>query len=283
MRTPKEPPKLIRALDRGLTVLEHLSRKGPSTLADLRASTGLSNATLLRIIATMQARNWVRRALVEGRYALTNRASALLGAGRMAHPLAEAAAPVMQRLADGPDGWQTDLAVPVAPGAIELVESTRRRGPMAPQRAPYGLRPSMVFSAHGRALLAFCGPGDSTLHIDAIRLSGTRDERRWLDDGRLDRVLAETRKCGLGLREAAFWAEPVDYGPEMSAAARPVMQGGRVVATLSVLWLAETLSYPDFLTSAGPARLTAAVTEIETAIAGLPPSTALPGVRDKAV
>ncbi len=48
MGTQPENPKRIRALDRGLGVIEHLSCAGKSSLADPRAATGLGNATLRR-------------------------------------------------------------------------------------------------------------------------------------------------------------------------------------------------------------------------------------------
>ena len=59
-------PKRIRALERGLAVIEHLARHGLSTLAELRRATGLSNATLFRLLETLQDRGWVRRNIVEG-------------------------------------------------------------------------------------------------------------------------------------------------------------------------------------------------------------------------
>ncbi len=93
--TEPAPPKQIRALDRGLEVVEHLSNNGLSTLADLRRATGLSNATFLRVLATLRERGWVRRNIVEGQYELAYSLGDLLGAHYRAHPLAELAAPVL--------------------------------------------------------------------------------------------------------------------------------------------------------------------------------------------
>ena len=78
----------IRALERGLDVVEYLSRHGQVTLADLRRETGLTNATLLRILASLQHRNWVHRNIVEGRYELAHSLGSLLGEAARAHPLA---------------------------------------------------------------------------------------------------------------------------------------------------------------------------------------------------
>ena len=69
----------IRALGRGLEVIELLSQKGQMSLADLRHATGLPNPSLLRILSTLQHRKWVRRSIVEGRYELNHSLGALLG------------------------------------------------------------------------------------------------------------------------------------------------------------------------------------------------------------
>ena len=85
--TTQKGPKRIRALERGLIVVEYLSNHGLSTLADLRRATGLTNATLLRILASLQDRGWVRRNIVEGRYELAHSLGAILGENARAHPL----------------------------------------------------------------------------------------------------------------------------------------------------------------------------------------------------
>ena len=132
--TPANGPKQIRALERGLAVVEHLSRHGQSSLAALRAATGLTNATLLRVLATLRERGWVRRNIVEGQYELAHSLGDLLGANARAHPLAEYAAPILLDLKPRQLGLPSDLAAVIAPGKVEIIESTRLRGPMAPAR-----------------------------------------------------------------------------------------------------------------------------------------------------
>ena len=234
-------PKRIRALDRGLAVLEHLSKQGQSTLADLRRATGLGNATLLRILATMQDRNWVRRALVEGKYQLTHSVGAILHSQARANPVAELAAPIMVELVRMRSDWPSDIVAPIGPGLLEVIESTRARGPLAPTRTAYGVRPSMVFSAHGRALLAHTSQEELETHFAAISRSGTPEERMWIESGRLEAELDRTRRVGYGLREKDYWAKPFDYGPELGALAYPIITEGHVHATISMLWpIAET-------------------------------------------
>ena len=62
--------KSIRALDRGLVVLELLDRQGATSLAGLSRATGLSKATLLRVLQTLVERGWAYRRVNDGCYAL---------------------------------------------------------------------------------------------------------------------------------------------------------------------------------------------------------------------
>lgn len=166
----------IRALDRGLTVVEHLSRDGQMSLADLRKATGLANPTLLRLLRTLQARGWVRRGIVEGHYELSHSLGKILGSDMLAHPLAEVAGPVLIGLKEGQTDWPSDLCAIVGRGRIEIVESTRLRGPMAPTRTSLGIRPSMVLSAHGRVTLAFSTPAQRQRHLAEMEKNHSKED-----------------------------------------------------------------------------------------------------------
>ena len=123
--TQTDGPKRIRAIDRGLEIIEHLSNFGLSTLAELRHKTGLSNATLIRILATLKDRGWVRRNIVEGQYELTHSLESILGANVRAHPLAEIAAPILLNMASLARGFPSDLTAIIGTGTLEIVEEAR--------------------------------------------------------------------------------------------------------------------------------------------------------------
>ena len=244
----KEGPKRIRALERGLAVVEHLSNHGLSTLAELRHATGLGNATLLRLLATLQDRGWVRRNIVEGQYELAHSLGNLLGANARAHPLAELAAPILLDLRPRKSGLPSDLCVPVAPGKIEIIESTRLRGPMAPGRTGLGIRPSMLLSAHGRAMLGFLPRDEVEIHLAALKVAPTRSEKPFLEPQRLAADLARTRACGFGLREEHYWVENAfDPGPDLGAIAVPIQSSTGLHGTLSLLWLRDDMTLDDVL------------------------------------
>lgn len=241
-------PKRIRALDRGLVVVEHLSNSGLSTLADLRRRTGLSNATLLRILATLQDRGWVRRNIVEGQYELAHSLGDVLGADARAHPLAEIAAPFLLEMETRKRGFPSDLAALLAPGKLEIIESTRIRGPFAPGRTGLGIRPSLIRSAHGRAFLAFVSEAEHKVHLDAISNTDTRENRKWLEDGSLTAELELTRDRGYGLRDDHYFVHfALDPGPDLAAMAVPILSKSGIHGTLSILWFRDDTTHEEIL------------------------------------
>lgn len=262
-----EGPKRIRALDRGLMVVEHLSNAGLSTLAELRAATGLTNATLLRVLATLQDRGWVRRNIVEGQYELAHALGSVLGANARAHPLAEIAAPFLLDMRTRQRGFPSDLCALVGPGTLEVVESTRIRGPMAPGRTGLGIRPSMIRSAHGRAFLAFAAPGEFAVHVQAVRKIGNRKDLRVLDSGEFEAELTRTRQAGYGLRDADYFVHHAfDPGPDLAAMAVPVPSRTGIHGTLSILWMRDDTTEQDVLALGGLRDMRRAATRIGAAM-----------------
>lgn len=239
--------KTIRALDRGLLIVELLSRRGHMSLADLRKASDLSNPTLLRILLTLQERGWVRRNIVEGRFELAHSLGKLLGDNARAHPLAELAAPYLLDLKGRQAGWPSEICGIVDTGRIEIIESTRLRGPMALTRTALGLRLSMVMSAHGRAILAFSDKAQQRAHMDAIRKIGSKEDVLWLESGRLDEEIAKTRARGFGLREANYWQPPFDPGPELAAMAVPILSKTGVHGSISLIWVAADMELDEVL------------------------------------
>jgi IclR family transcriptional regulator, mhp operon transcriptional activator len=246
--TKTTEPKQIRALERGLSVVEHLSNFGLSTLADLRRATGLTNATLLRILSTLQARGWVRRNIVEGHYELAHSLGNVLGASARAHPLAEIAAPILLDMRTRQLGFPSDLCALVGLGQLEIVESTRVRGPMAPGRSGLGIRPSMIRSAHGRAFLAFAGTALGMLHLDVARKSESKENLLWLEDGRLDEELERTKKQRYGIRDDDYFVQHAfDPGPDLAAMAVPIRSKSGIHGTLSILWFRDETNAKEVL------------------------------------
>ncbi len=247
MMTENPRNERVRSLERGLEIIEFLSRRTRSSLADLRQATGYSNATLLRLLASLQHRGWVRRNIVEGQYELSHSIGKVLGENARAHPLAELAGPILLDLKGRRTGLPSDLNAVTGPGRIEIIESTRLRGPMAPTRTALGIRPSMVLSAHGRAILAFSPEPVAERHLESLRQIAGKEELRMIESGFLAREIEETRQRGFGLREAAYWQAPFDPGPELGAMAVPIISKSGVHGSISILWMIDDMGIDEVL------------------------------------
>ena len=68
MENNKSQPKTIRALERGLDIMQILQTKGFATLNEIYQVSGLPRPTILRILRTLVGAGWVRRGLEDGFY-----------------------------------------------------------------------------------------------------------------------------------------------------------------------------------------------------------------------
>lgn len=96
--TSKDAPETAQTLDRGLEVLQLVSESvGGLTISALATSLGVSRAVVYRLVATLQARDFVTRS-EDGRVRLGLGVTRLQLAVRPM--LSQAALPVLRRLAD---------------------------------------------------------------------------------------------------------------------------------------------------------------------------------------
>ena len=231
--------KTINALERGLDVLRKLNERHGQSLAELHAATGIPKPSLLRILDTLEASGFAWRAIGDGRYrrrfALILRpsiADELLAIGEIAAPFLEA----LRRKVI----WPSDVLV-FRDFRMELVETSRRQSTLGVAMYPLGYRVEMFLSAPGRAWLAFCSDAereavlaDAALHPPMLQRS--RDLLR----GGLAAILDETRRLGYASRDPLFGgADDKDISvidDRLDAIAVPLMAGGRVLATMNLVW-----------------------------------------------
>jgi len=103
--------KTIRALERGLEVLEYMHQVRSVTLHELFLATGLPKATLTRIVATLEKRGLVWQRLADGAYISSHSISSRMQHLNSESYVAEAAAPVLSRLCEKVK-WPSVLSMP---------------------------------------------------------------------------------------------------------------------------------------------------------------------------
>lgn len=213
--------KPTRALARGLKVIQVLNERHRTPLSLLSERTGMSRATLLRILNTLDAAGWIYRYRADSHYRLSSKICCLGQHLLTIDRLTESAAPVMDRLYAQLE-LPSDLAVRKG-RAMQILESTRRAHPEMGSRSLLNEHFPMLWSAPGRAYLAFCPAAECEAILDGLRDSPEHPDQaihdhRWVED-----LLEETRARGYGLAESGC------------AIAVPVKTNGQIRACLSLV------------------------------------------------
>lgn len=229
----KSGTKRVEALARGLAVLKAVYARPGASLHELHGTTGMAKATLLRSLRTLQDCGYISRRLADGGYLplpLAHDAARWL-------PFTEAAGPALETLSRT-IAWPTDLGVRDGTSMLVL-ESNRRLCSIRVNRQALGARPHMLWSAMGRAYLAFCPPAEREEILATLRASRAAEDRAARNARRIERLLKETRERGYGVRDARYGV--LDLMRPVSAIAVAVRQGSRVLACLNCVWLADVM------------------------------------------
>jgi IclR family mhp operon transcriptional activator len=239
--------KPIRSLERGLRVLRALQEQPIASLHDIYGLTRIPKPTLLRILCTLEQAGAVSRRLADGHYRISANLSHLARKRDRYDRVAEAAAPVLDRLCQKVS-WPSDLMVP-AGDHMEIRESSRVRTPFATffTNDRVGTPVNWVLSAVGRAYLAYCPLSERDKILALLRKSDKPENRLARDTRRLDRILAETRAKGFGTRDATFVGGA--YGREspdgLAGIAVPLLDGVRLHGVINIIWAKAARSVDD--------------------------------------
>jgi IclR family transcriptional regulator, mhp operon transcriptional activator len=241
-------PETIKGLERGLRVLQALQAQPISSLHDIHVATTISKPSLLRILNTLQQGGLVSRRLADGHYRLS--AFTRVSRKRDRHArVAEAAAPVLDRLCQKVR-WPSDLMVP-AGDHMERRETSQAHTPffLPMHSTQVGQRIGWLLTGVGRAYLAFCPEHERQDILGRLRKSDDPDDRLARDPKRFDRILADTRQRGYGVRDATFtgWSHgstPRDDG--LAAMAVPLLDRTRVHGSINILWLKTAFTVEQF-------------------------------------
>lgn len=232
--------KTIEALARGIEVVEALREHSPISLAELHRQTDINKATLLRILTTLQEAGWVYRSLGDSRYRLSFTLTNQMILTDEALQLAELAAPVLHSVYQH-HGWPIDIAVREGT-VIRIVETTRSLAAFILNRQLMSYTPPFLFSAHGRAYLAFCPDEERREILELLRVKNDKEGRLARDTPWLARLLEQTRKQGYGVRESAYFGATSSSGQLVEAIAVPLLNGDALLGTMSMAWPHKAVS-----------------------------------------
>lgn len=232
----------VRALSRGLDVLDALATRDGMALRDLHRITRLPKPTLLRLLSTLERHGYVSQRLADGCWRRTSRGR-LSAASEAKEQLLDCSTAALHDLCRDVI-WPSDVGV-YRDGTIEIIESNRALTPLPIARVPIGLRVSLLGSGLGRAWLAYCGDAERRQAIaDACHVAD-RSTRAGAGLRRnIEAVLEHTRQKGYGCRAATGVSAPAGQGD--IGIAVPILSTGRLLGCVNIVWRSTAMSEAVF-------------------------------------
>ena len=163
-----QPPyRNVRALTRGLDILQALNRVGSAKVAELAQASGLDRTTTYRMLATLAEYGLVRANPANEEYVLTERVRRLSEGfterDRTTQIVTAHLGALLPKVL-----WPTDFAT-FDQGAMVIRETTHRFSPYSVHRAVVGEPRPLLTTALGRAALAGSSLEDRTAMVDILR------------------------------------------------------------------------------------------------------------------
>ena len=130
-----------------------------------------------------------------------------------------------------------------------IAESSQTQTPFLIKAGGVDSPVNWLLSAVGRAYLAHCPDKEREVILQRLRKSANPVDRLAHEPKRLEKILAETRKRGYGLRDPGFvggfyGTAPQDDG--LAAIALPLLAGNRVHGAINILWVKTAYTIETF-------------------------------------
>ncbi len=215
----------VRALDRGLHLIEALAASGWSTPQELAVISGIDRATIYRLLATLVRTGYAERRIADGRFVLSARIRELASGVRDDDRLSAIIGPLLEELVLKLF-WPSDFAMLVS-GHLQIVASSHHLTTMTFFRGMVGQERPVVDSALGRAILA--AMSDAEREHTLLALGGAQNQ------GRIDHIISETRSAGYASAVGTTVAD-------VSAIALPVMVNEQVAGAINVVFFRSALT-----------------------------------------
>lgn len=230
----------VRAFKRGLDVLQEINRSGGMRAGDVARALDLPRPTVYRLLETLEELGYVARSASDDRFRVTRLALSLGDGYDPGVVICQAAAPFLAELSKSLV-WPVDLST-YENAAMVVQETTHSRSPLSIDRGMIGKRLPMLRTSAGRAYLAACPARERDLIVGHLRRIDEADDRPFLDDGRLDRMITETQERGYAIRSEG------EYNPKTASIAVPIVRDDAVFGCISIIWIRSAMGIEDAVT-----------------------------------
>lgn len=226
------PP--VQSVRRAFDVLRAVNRLRIASIQQIHEATGFPKPTIVRMLETLLAEGYIARDNMCGGYWVTSRAHELASGCQGISHIIEIARPFAIELTQCTK-WPVGIGV-LDDDAIAIKFWTGTISPLVHTNTVLGLRPDLVTTAMGRALLAFCPEGEREQHIRRMRADPARGFGA-AEETRLRDILRQVRTDGFATRD------PKTKPYRISTLAMPIREGETVHAVINM----------SFFTTAVPA------------------------------
>jgi IclR family mhp operon transcriptional activator len=241
--------KTIRALERGLQVLEYLYSQGGATLAEMHEATGLPRATLMRILMTLKESELVWQRMADGAFLPGYHLERIVVKPDVAKRLSEISAPFLLELCDK-TMWPSVVAVP-GTGCMEVVETNVSEAYFDEIRlGPVGYKINYLRAASGRAFLAFCSEQERESILEILRRNNRPSHVMAHDHKAINKMVKESQQLGYALRVPDFGGDydkpksEIDDGRHSMAVPIRVARIG-TIGSLNITWKNNVVGLED--------------------------------------
>lgn len=249
----------VRSLERGLKILEALNRCHGAKAQQIARMVDLPRPTAHRLLETLEALGYITRSKADECWHLAPKIKSLSAGFHDDVWVTRAAAPVVHELGHELL-WPVDL-VTLENDAMIVRETTHAESPFSIDRGMAGAHLPILLTSGGRAYLAFCPPQERGAILERLRRSEHEDAAFARDEKFIGRLLADTTRAGFGSRTEGI-------NPRTASLSMPIRGNGRVLACLTVIWIASAMGFAEAVERIVP-PLKRATSRIEAQIRSL--------------
>jgi len=249
------PP--VQAVRRAFDVLRAVNRLRIASIQQIHEATGFPKPTIVRMLETLLVEGYVARDNMCGGYCVTGRVHELASGHHGISQIIEIARPFAIELTHQVK-WPIGIGV-LDDDAIAIKFWTGSISPLVHTNTVLGLRPDLVTTAMGRALLAFCPDSERERQIQRLRGDPARGFGE-AEEAHLRSILKQTRINGFATRD------PKTEPHRITTFAMPIREDGRVEAVINISFFTTAIPKNEIADRIlAPLRATTA--KIEQAIA----------------
>lgn len=226
-----QPYRPVRALDRGLRILQAINQIGSGTLSHICDATNLPYATVVRLVNTLMEAGFVEKEHGRKYYRPTAMVKSLASGMDTSADLVEAARPHIEDLTNKL-GWPISITTRVG-NKMVLQDSTHRMTSLTFSNYAPGYTLPIAECATGKVCLAFSGGEERTLIQRRFEMSDDPGDRAGLLLTEYGSLIKQIRQQGFATQARNSCTSSPG---KTSSIAVPIMSDGVLVGAMAIIF-----------------------------------------------